>query len=127
MSDNPISDENKKKVRRNKKTLYQTERENIIEQLKNLMNIQNNSILLIELQNNNELKNKLNHLINDIKKFYRCSTWGYFVSLNNGDKGDEIVLLKAIFKDHNYAIFSKDITCEYNNIKKRYTKLFFNK
>ena len=27
-------------------------------------------------------------------------------------------LLKAIFKDHGYRIFSKDITTEYNNVKK---------
>ena len=131
MSDNNsnnTSDENIKKIRRNKKTFYQNERDNILEQLKNLMKLDNNnSILLIQLQNNDELKNKLKELNNDIKRFYRCSTWGWFVSINNGEIGDEIVLLKAIFKDHDFTIFSKDITCEYNNIKKRYTKLFFTK
>jgi hypothetical protein len=77
------------------------------------------------LQDNIELKKYLNNSIDNIKKYYRCSSWGYFVSLNNGENGDEIVLLKAIFKDHDYIIFSKDITSEYNNLKKRYTKLFF--
>ena len=50
---------------------------------------------------------------------------GYFIAVNNGEIGDEITLLKAIFKDHNYKIFSKDITTLYNNVKKRYTTLFF--
>lgn len=118
--------DNNKKIRRNKKTYYQKEREDIINELSKLMNFdKDNSVLLIQLQDNLILKNRLNELIDDIKKYYRCSTWGYFVSINNGEKGDEITLLKAIYKDHDYNIFSKDITSVYNNIKKRYTKLFF--
>ncbi len=117
-----------KKMRRNKKTYYQNERENIINELNKLINFdKDNSVLLIQLQDNLVLKNRLNELINDIKKYYRCSTWGYFVSINNDEKGDEITLLKAIYKDHDYNIFSKDITSVYNNVKKRYTKLFFTK
>ncbi len=117
-----------KKMRRNKKTYYQNERENIINELNKLINFdKDNSVLLVQLQDNLILKNRLNELINDIKKYYRCSTWGYFVSINNDEKGDEITLLKAIYKDHDYNIFSKDITSVYNNVKKRYTKLFFTK
>ena len=129
MSDNSneSSDNNNiKKIRRNKKTFYFNERENLFQQLKLLMNLNNdNSILLAQLHDNVPLKNKLIDSIDDIKKFYRTSTWGFFVCINNGEKGDEITLLKSIFKDHNYTIFSKDIITEYNGIKKRYTKLFF--
>lgn len=128
-SNNSLSnDSNKKKIRRNKKIYYLKERENILEELIKLINFDNNnSIFLVELQDNEKLKNKINELSDNIKKYYRCSTWGYFVSQQNGEKGDEITLLKAIFKDHDYNIFSKDITTTYNNIKKRYTKLFFTK
>ena len=118
----------KKKIRRNKKLLFDKERNEILEQLIKLINFNiDNSILFVQLQDNSELKKYLNDNIDGIKKYYRCSSWGYFVSLNNNEKGDEIVLLKAIFKDHGYVIFSKDITYEYNNVKKRYTKLFFTK
>ncbi len=131
MSDNfndNNSNSDKKKIRRNKKTYYSNERYIIFEQLKTLMDLnEDNSVLLVKLQDNNELKNKLIELIDDIKKYYRCSTWGYFVSVNNGEKGDKITLLRSIFKDHDYKIFSKDIITEYNGIKKRYTKLYFNK
>jgi hypothetical protein len=134
MSDNSIdsndnvSNSDKKKIRRNKKTYYSNEREIIFQQLKTLMKLNDdNSVLLIQLHDNVELKNKLIEFIDDIKKYYRCSTWGYFVAVNNGEKGDEITLLRSIFKDHDYKIFSKDIITEYNGIKKRYTKLFFNK
>jgi hypothetical protein len=127
-SNNSSNDYEKKKIRRNKKIFYEKERNNIFQQIKILMNMDDdNTILLVKLQDNQELKNKLNEMSNDIKKYYRCSTWGYFVSINNNEKGDEISLLKAIFKDHDFTIFSKDITSEYNNIKKRYTKLFFTK
>ena len=124
---NNINDIDKKKIRRNKKNLFEKERNNILQELINLINFDNNSILLVQLQDNIILKKYLNDNYNDIKKYYRCSSWGYFVSINYGEKGDEIALLKAIFKDHGYSIFSKDITSEYNNIKKRYTKLFFTK
>lgn len=134
MSDKPIdyndnnSDGDKKKIRRNKKTYYSNERDNVFQELKLLMNLnEDNSVLLTQLYDNVNLKNKLIELIDDIKKYYRCSTWGYFVSINNGEKGDEITLLRSIFKDHDYKIFSKDIITEYNGVKKRYTKLYFNK
>ena len=126
--DNSDSNSDKKKIRRNKKTYYSTERNNIFQQIYSLMNLDNdNAILLIQLQNNIELKNKLIQLVDDIKKCYRCSTWGYFVSLSNNEKGDEITLLRSILKDHDYKIFSKDVVTEYNSVKKRYTKLFFSK
>lgn len=74
-SENNSGDE-KKKVRRNKKTYYHTERENIIQQLKILMKLDNdNSVLLVELRDNAELKSKLISYTDDIKKYYRCSTW----------------------------------------------------
>ncbi len=122
------SNSDKKKIRRNKKTYYSNERNNFFQQLKTLMDLnEDNSVLLAQLHNNINLKNKLIESIDDIKKYYRCSTWGYFVAVNNGEKGDEITLLRSIFKDHDYQIFSKDIITEYNGVKKRYTKLFFNK
>lgn len=114
------------KIRKNKKQFYAEQRELIIQQLIELAHFdENNTILLIELQNNELLKKKLESLVDNIKKYYKCSTWGYFVSINNNKQGDLITLFKAIFRDHNYTIFSKNVICEYNNIKKRYVKLHF--
>lgn len=130
MADNIIHDNtdknDKKIIRRNKKLFYHNERNEILNKLIQLMNFNNDkSILLVQLKDNQELINYLISITDNIKKYYRCSTWGYFVSINNGEIGDEISLLKAIFKDHGYRIFSKDITTEYNNVKKRYTTLYF--
>lgn len=131
MADNIIDDMNDKNdkkiiIRRNKKLFYHNERNEILNKLIQLINFNNDkSILLVQLKDNQELINYLTSITDNIKKYYRCSTWGYFVSINNGEIGDKITLLKAIFKDHGYRIFSKDITTEYNNVKKRYTTLYF--
>lgn len=122
-SDNNSSD--KKKLRRNKKLLFENERNQI---LNNIINFINNSkdgeyIFLIDLQNNNQLVEYINSNIDNIKKWYRCSSWGYFVAENNNQQGDIITLLKSILKDHDYEIYRKDITAEKNNIKKRYTTI----
>ena len=54
------SNEDKKKVRRNKKEYYNTERENILQELKILMELdKDNSILLAKLRDNDKLKQKL--------------------------------------------------------------------
>jgi hypothetical protein len=122
-SDNISSD--KKKLRRNKKLLFENERNEI---LNNLINFINNSkdgeyIFTIDLHNNTNLTKYINDNIDNIKKYYRCSSWGYFISENNNQQGDIITLLKSILKDHGYEIYRKDITAEKNNIKKRYTTI----
>jgi hypothetical protein len=122
-SDNTSSD--KKIVRRNKKLLYDNERNDIINNLINFINSSRDGeyIFLVDLYNNQNLKKYINDNIENIKKYYRCSTWGYFVAENNNQQGDIITLLKSILKDHGFEIYRKDITAEKNNIKKRYTTI----
>ena len=122
-SDNNSSD--KKKLRRNKKILFENERNEILNNLINFLNSSKDGeyIFLIDLQNNTQLIKYINDNIDNIKKYYRCSSWGYFIAENNNQQGDEITLLKAILKDHGYEIYIKDITAEKNNIKKRYTTI----
>jgi len=122
-SDNNSSD--KKKSRRNKKLLFENERNEV---LNNLVNFINNTkdgeyVFLTDLENNTLLNEYIVNNINNIKKWYRCSSWGYFVAENNNQQGDIITLLKSILKDHGYEIYRKDITAEKNNIKKRYTTI----
>ncbi len=119
--------DNNIKIRRNKKQLFINERNNIINKLNSIigLDINNNSVLLVELYKNDTLIKYLNQIKDDIKKYYKCCRWGYFVYENSGKKGDEITLLRAIYKDHNYTIPTKEILINYDGIKKKYTKLFF--
>lgn len=123
--DNNNNDNDKKKLRRNKKILFENERNEI---LNNLINFINNSkdgqyIFIVDLQNNLQLIKFIDDNIDNIKKYYRCSSWGYFISENNNIQGDKITLLKSILKDHGYLIYRKDITAFKLNIKKRYTTI----
>jgi hypothetical protein len=122
-SDNLSND--KKKIRRNKKLLFENERNNIANNIINFINGSKDGeyIFLVDLQNNKQLIDYINDNIDNIKKWYRCSSWGFFVSENNNQPGDIITLLKAILKDHNYDIYRKDITAQKNNLKKRYTTI----
>ncbi len=115
------------KVRRNKKILFSNERIQIINRLNTLigLNDNNNSVLLVELYKNQELIKYLNDIVDNIKKYYRCCRWGYFVCENNDKEGNEITLLRAIYKDHDYNILSKNVLIEYDGVKNRYVKLFF--
>lgn len=122
--------DNNKKIRRNKKLLYENQRNEIV---KNIIDFINNTkdgeyIFVIDLYNNAQLVKYINDNIDNIKKYYRCSSWGYFVAQNNNQQGDIITLLKSILKDHGYQIYRKDITADKNNVKKRYTtiKLIYN-
>ena len=122
--------DNNKKIRRNKKLLYNNQRSEIV---KNIIDFVNNTkdgeyIFVIDLYNNAQLVKYINDNIDNIKKYYRCSSWGYFVAQNNNQQGDIITLLKSILKDHGYQIYRKDITADKNNVKKRYTtiKLIYN-
>jgi len=128
MSDNNDSDNissDKKKLRRNKKLFFENERNKLINDLINFINNSRDGdyIYLIDLYNNDNLKKYITDNIDNIKKYYRCSSWGYFISENNNQQGDIITLLKSILKDHGFEIYRKDITADKNNIKKRYTTI----
>ncbi|MBY0540245.1 MAG: hypothetical protein K2P52_02380 [Campylobacterales bacterium] len=120
----------KKKCRRNKKLYFENERNEIYNNLINFINNTKDSelLFLVDLYDNKELNKYIDDNIDNIKKYYRCSSWGYFVSLGNNQPTDNITLMKSILKDHGCDIYRKDITTEKNNIKKRYTtiRLIFN-
>lgn len=92
MADIIIDDNTDKKIiRRNKKLFYHNERNQILNKLIQLINFNNDaqenkqnlfsgarrdkSILLVQLKDNQELINYLSSITDNIKKYYRCSTW----------------------------------------------------
>ena len=126
-SDN-VNENNKRcKKRSTKKDMYREEREEIIKELNEIMGIneKKKNILLYELEKNEKIKKYLRENIEKIKKYYKCGTWGYFSDEPKKGKGNEISLLKAIYKNDNYDIASKRIMCEKEGIKKSRTELLF--
>lgn len=112
---------------RNKKTKFIEERKEVIAKLKKLigLNETKNTLFLYELENNQELKTQMELMIPNIKKYYKCGTWGYFSKDVKKGSGNYVNLVRAIFADDGYNIYSMDKITEFNNIKKRYKLLTF--
>jgi hypothetical protein len=112
---------------RDKKTKFVKERNEIITKLKELigLNETKNTVFLYELENNQELKTQMELQVSNIKKYYKCGTWGYFSKDVKKGSGNYINLIRAVFIDDGYDIHSKDKITEFNNIKKRYKLLTF--
>ena len=114
INENNSNSSNNSKKTRNKPTkaqIYKEERRKIILELEKLIGLNeiNRGVLLYNLEHNKQLKEYLKQNIPDIKKYYKCGTWNYFVNQHTkeGEELSEISLLKAIFKDENYEIISR--------------------
>ena len=130
-SNNNIDDNNShnnKKIRRNKKQLFVVERKVIIDKLSEIIKLEenNNVVIYDDLVENIELKEYIIQNIENIKKYYRCSNWGYFTNHLHGilDK-NEITLMKSIYNDEGFKIISRQKTLLRNNIKKQCLELYF--
>lgn len=110
-----------------KQDIYKNERIKFIENLElNIgLNNENRSVLLIDLENNHNLKNILKTNISNIKKIYKCGSWNYFIQKE--EERNEIGLLKSIFKVEGYKIISSRKYIEKNGVKKQYSLLSFYK
>ena len=132
-SDNTLDDSNQKiKKTRNrltKKQQYSKEREEIINKLNQIIGIDDkkNSVYLYDLEHNEEIKKKINNLKSDIAKYHKCGMWGYFSNDIKKGKGNEIGLLRAVYKDNDILITTKNKIIERNNIKINSTVYYFNK
>ena len=114
ISNGNTSDSSNEKRKRNKLTKaqqFKEERQNLVLELEKLMGLteSNRGILLYDLEHNEKLKDYLKEQIDNIKKYYKCGTWNYFVNQHTkeGEQLSEISLLKAIFKDNSYEIISR--------------------
>jgi len=129
-NENNSKSSNNSKKTRNKPTkahTYKEERSKIILELEKLMGLSdtNRGVLLYDLEHNDQLKNYLKQKVPDIKKYYKCGNWGFFSKTVVQGMGNEIGLLKAIFKNEKYTITSKRKTIFPNNEKKLTIILFF--
>lgn len=79
-----------------------------------------------DIENNQKLKDKINVEINNIKKMYKCGTWGYFISERNIENSGNITsLIKQLYENSGYKIFSKQKIV--SGYEKKMTVYYFNK
>lgn len=125
MNDNKI-----KKIRHRitKFDKYKIEREELLKNILELMNLnEKNNKTLYELENNDELKKKLRESSKSVKKMYRCSSWGYYSQCEIRGKDHEIGLLKSIMKAEGYNILSRRKTMLCDGKKTLQSELYFMK
>jgi hypothetical protein len=123
------STEIKKMRKRSKKIeMSKLEREELLKELIELMNLnENNNKTLYELEHNEELKKKLRESSELVRKMYRCSSWGYYSQDKKHGKNHEIGLLKSIMKSEGYNILSKRKTLICDGKKTLQSELYFMK
>jgi hypothetical protein len=126
---NPLTLKETKKKRNKftKEQTYKEQREKIIVDLEKLMGLTdtNRGVLLYDLENNENVKKYLTEIIPNVKKYYKCGNWGFFSKTVVQGMGNEIGLLKAIFKNEKFTITSRRKTIIINNEKKLSTILYF--
>jgi len=116
------------KNRRSKVEIYKEEREELIKNLNEMIGLnKSNKILLYDLEVNEELKEYLRGNSDKIKKIYKTCLWGYYSKEKKKGMGNEIGLLKSIYKNDDWEISNKRVMNERGGIKKIYMELHFNK
>jgi hypothetical protein len=120
-SDN-VNENNKRcKKRSTKKELFRNEREEIINKINNLLGITENKnyVYLHDIENSENIKEGINKMSDEIKKYFKVGNWNYYIMKNNGEKPLEIGLIRAVYRDENILMTTKEIKIERNGNKVR--------
>ncbi len=105
---------------------YVEERKELLKSLNNITGFnEKNHIILCDLEQDEKLKLEIRKLFPLIKKYYKTCLWGYFSKDIKKGMGNEIGLLKTLYKNEGYNILTKRKICEINGKKKLQTELYF--
>jgi CRISPR/Cas system-associated endonuclease Cas3-HD len=116
------------RTRKTKEDKYKEEREELIKELENLigLNESNRKILSNDLERE-EIKARMRELSEKISKIYSVSRWGYYSKDIKKGMGNEITLLRSVFKNSGYNIVSKRKTIERDGKKGIESEIYFYK
>ena len=120
-SDN-VNENNKRcKKRSTKKELFCNQREEIINKINNLLGIteKKNYVYLYDIENSENIKNEINKMSDEIKKYFKVGNWNYYIMKNNGEKPLEIGLIRAVYRDEDILMTTKELKIERNGKKVR--------
>lgn len=122
-----MSDNNKKKYKLTKRKLYKNERQDFLNELNNFLNLtdDNNTLLSNTINNDDKLQKFIDDNQHKIKTFFKYCKWGYFRNTEN--KKDLSALIKNIYKEQDYTIFSKPFTIKNSDNNILTTQLIFYK
>ncbi len=108
---------------------YIQERQDVLNKLLNILEItkENNMLSLKKLDESEEKKNKITELVEDVKKYFICSKWNYFINKKKPDfKRTYLSLIKAIMKDMNITMTASFLHIKSDDKTKYQTFYIFN-
>ncbi len=125
--DNNINKPKITKNRSTKKDLYKKEQEEILNKINTILGISkdNNTIYLYDIENDNNKKEQILGLSDDVKKYFKTSNWAFYK--DDECKGNHVLLCKSIYKDMGYQVLGKALDITRNNEKIRTTKYVIGK
>lgn len=111
-----------KRNRRPKNELFYEEREQVINKINHILGINNdnNILYLYDLQKDNDKKEKILALSDDVKKYFKAGDWAFFKKEESKD--NYVLLFKSVYKDMGWQLFSSNTTITRDNQKIRTTK-----
>ena len=106
----------KKRNKSTKKQLYKEERNQFLEDLNEIINIndEHNTVIVYSINNSFELKDFISNNQDKIKKIFNYSRWSYFIKDRN-NKSEISSLIKNIYKHEKYDIFTKRVNVKDDN------------
>ncbi len=116
---NSTNNEINKRKRTTKKEKYRNERNEIIRKFNEILGIseERNYMYSYDIENVENIKEEINKLSTDIQKYFKCGSWNYFVMKNKNLNPLEISLIRAVYRDENITMVSKDVKIERNGEK----------
>jgi hypothetical protein len=100
---------------------YQTEREDICNKILNILELNNGTFLLYDLDNDIEKQNKLLDMKEEIQKYFACSTISSFKP-NFDCKRPYLNIVRSILRQQNYTFIGNDFTIKIENVPKKTIK-----
>ncbi len=112
-----------------KKQQFVKEREQIILQLNNILGIneKSNTFYLYDVINSQQIKDRLKELSEEVKKYFKCGSWHYFIASNNNEDVQDMALIRCIYKDEGYVLTTKVKNIIRNNNKVRTVQYYLMK
>ncbi len=109
-----------------KKQQFVEERKEIINRLNNILglNDKNNTFYLYDVENSNEIKQKITELSEDVKKYFKCGTWHYYKADSNNEVVTEMSLIRALYRDEDWLLTKKDVCIKKDENKIRTTQYY---
>ena len=106
---------------------FDNERKEILNKILKILEITdvNKMISLKKLDEDIDKQNKILELVPDIKKYFICSKWNFFINKKRESNRNHVSLLKSIMKDMNINMISTVIMKKIDGKNKSETNYVF--